>query len=77
MEREILYFFKQLVRNFISFLQKEKDRIAVLHWFKRNYFKRIYFHPDLFFNPALSAIADGAGRGFLLGRFLPAQNVAW
>ena len=43
----------------------KKDRIAVLH-----------FYSDLFC-PALSAIADGAGRGFLLGRFLPAQNGAW
>ena len=55
----------------------EKDRIAVLQWFKRNCFKRIPFHADLFFDPALSAIADGAGRVFLLGRFLPAQNRAW
>ena len=58
-------------------MKMKKDRIAVLRWFKRNYFKRIYFHPDLFFNPALSAIADRAGRVFLLGRFLPAQNRAW
>ena len=55
----------------------KKDRIAVLHWVKRNCFKRIPSHADLFFDPALSAIADGAGRVFLLGRFLPAQNVAW
>ena len=54
----------------------KKDRIAVLQWFKRNCFKRIPFSPD-FFCPALSAIADGAGRVFLLGRFLPAQNRAW
>lgn len=33
---------------------------------------RIFFH-----RLALSAIADGAWRVFLLGRFLPAQNGAW
>ena len=58
-------------------MKMKKDRIAVLHWVKRNCFKRIPFHADLFFDPALSAIADGAGRVFLLGRFLPAQNRAW
>ena len=46
-------------------MKMKKDRIAVLH-----------FYSDLFC-PALSAIADGAGRVFLLGRFLPAQNRAW
>ena len=57
-------------------MEMKKDRIAVLHWVKRNCFKRIPSHADLFFDPALSAIADGAGRVFLLGRFLPAQNGA-
>ena len=52
-------------------MEKEKDRIAVLHWVKRNCFKRIPFYP------ALPVIADDSGRVFLLGRFLPAQNRAW